>query len=305
MVGLGVSEGATLERTLREARNRLESLGAEGALVLLRTEGGELTVRKARGIVPEDVPARTGIFDAVLQSRAAILVLDARQDHRFQKLAGIGRSLLCAPIVDPAGEVLGLLYAESSQPGAFSHKNRADLQAFGKSLGAELPEAHAPEPAAAPVASEPGPWRAGLALPVGLLVLALLWPFVVGGLTSEPDARPLAPTATPLPEPDPAITVRSFLLLVQFEKLEEAYRLLDPALQARLSPEAFRSEVSSWLHQEGNSSDLAYRTPVNEHQDKGTAVVRVEASGGSAWTWHLTRVERDWLISECRGGPIR
>lgn len=309
-----MSDHASLERLLREGRSHLEALGAQGALVLLKTPQGDLTVRKARGLEAQEVPARNEAFQAVLQSGDAVLVLDARQDRRFKELGQVARSALCVPILGEGDTVVGLLYGESSQPGIFSHKHRADMLAFGRKLGQSVSEVLQPaadeaRPAAAapsPGPSEPNPWKAGLALPVGFLILALLWPFVVGGLTSKPEPRPVTQTATPLPEPDPAITVRSFLLLVQFEKFEEAYRLLAPELKARLPLEAFRSQAASWLQEETNRADLPYRRAVAQEQNKESAVVRIEpgGQGGSTWVWTLNRVDRDWLIVRPEGGPL-
>lgn len=294
----------TVENILRAARQHLVAVGAELALVMLLDDQGELTVRKAHGLTAaEEIPQRTRFFDKAM-SGESLLVMDATKDHRFREVPDQIRSVICVPVL--SGEtVVGLLYGENSQAGRFSHKAHDDTAKYGKSLGERLPGVLQVEKTS-PSDSRPAQGGPGyLLLTAGLLVLALVWP-VVGSRVApeETPTRPIAKKSAALP-PDPTITARSFLILVQNDRFEQAYQLLTPDLRASLPVEAFSQRARSWLQDERNQHDIAYRNAALSRRKPESAILRIESrTDGRDWTWDLVLLENEWYIEKLRGGPL-
>lgn len=118
----GVGLGPLLDRVLDSV---MSMAGAgRGFLLLTRADGNHSVVRVA-GLAVEDLEQREfeGSFGAVEQALATqrpVVCCDARADHllgeRPSVLAGGIRSLACLPL-SVAGRVLGVVYADSRNPG--------------------------------------------------------------------------------------------------------------------------------------------------------------------------------------------
>lgn len=96
-------------------------------IILLRDEGGlDPVVVRTRDEEVADIAISRGIVERCMTEKLAILVSDAPSDVRFSAndsvVAGRIRSAICAPLVCK-GEVLGVLYLDSQEPGSIYYTN--------------------------------------------------------------------------------------------------------------------------------------------------------------------------------------
>lgn len=97
----------------------IDAVPAErGALLLRRDRGrGELEVRATHGYGDQsEVKISETVIRVALEERHAVLTLDAQSDERFEEAQSIMmqgiRSVVCVPMNDPLGEVIGLIYLD-------------------------------------------------------------------------------------------------------------------------------------------------------------------------------------------------
>lgn len=124
MAGLGGTDvEATIDEMVREIR---EQLGWEGLAVLL-LEGDTLRLASYYGLADLEIgrrfPADRGIIGRVATTGESYLVADVTDDPHYDGVVTDTRSELCVPLV-LAGEVRGLLNAESPVPGRFTADDR-------------------------------------------------------------------------------------------------------------------------------------------------------------------------------------
>jgi PAS domain S-box-containing protein len=118
---------------------------AEGAVVVTR-EGEELVYRATKGVLAPHaglrVPLRSTLAGACLLSGEPILVPDVQKDARVKRdLAASldSRSCVLMP-VRRAGEAVGVLKLQSSQPGAFTLRDLKLAQVLAGTMSAGLAE---------------------------------------------------------------------------------------------------------------------------------------------------------------------
>ncbi len=140
-----------LRRTMDAA---IELTGAERGFVLLRDtaagSGDRLRVAVARNLDREHVDRAQikfsrAIARQVLESASPITSADARADARFAQAASVHAmqlaSVLCVPVIAPAG-VIGALYLDHRfQPGRFADSDVRVLQAFADQVAIALTNA--------------------------------------------------------------------------------------------------------------------------------------------------------------------
>lgn len=88
-----------------------------GAIVLRHPQSERLQIRAAKSRRPEDeenVPLSMTVVQHAMKQRQAVLSADAMRDKRFdtsQSLMELQiRSVMCAPLLDPSGQALGVIY---------------------------------------------------------------------------------------------------------------------------------------------------------------------------------------------------
>ncbi|MDI6807700.1 MAG: SpoIIE family protein phosphatase [Candidatus Eisenbacteria bacterium] len=106
-----------------------------GSIFLLDREKGELWARAALGEEIEDVrfPVSCGIAGYVARTGDSVFVKDAYSDPRFYKkfdeLSGYRtRSLLCIPLRNRKGEIIGSFELVNKEAGAFTSEDRRFLE---------------------------------------------------------------------------------------------------------------------------------------------------------------------------------
>jgi len=139
---LEVAKALTAERHLDAL---LEKIVAEAArvaeadrcsLFLVDRERGELWSKVAQGTSEIRVPLGAGIAGAVAATGTSVRVGDAYLDPRFNRAvdAATGyrtRNILCVPMVDTQGEVVGVVQALNRKDGAFTEEDEELLVALG------------------------------------------------------------------------------------------------------------------------------------------------------------------------------
>src|SRR3989454_9997700 len=121
-----------------------ELIGSSGCGIgLLDPEGAHIGRVAAHGVGSEawrtlSIPVGEGIRGRAAQSGTAIRIDDVRTDPRsarrdVDEREGI-RSMLCVPLKD-AGEVIGVISAFATRPGAFTAHHQRVLEAFGEQAG--------------------------------------------------------------------------------------------------------------------------------------------------------------------------
>jgi adenylate cyclase len=126
-----------------------EALDAErGTLFLHDAERGELFSRVAQGegVTEIRIPQDLGIAGAVFGSGRAEIVDDVYRDPRFnqnvdRRTGYRTRSLLCAPLRNAAGAVIGVTQALNKRSGAFSDSDLALVEAINRHAAAALEQA--------------------------------------------------------------------------------------------------------------------------------------------------------------------
>lgn len=99
-----------------------------GIILLVDPRDGSLepVVVRTRGGDPEEISVSRGIVERAMSEQVAILVSDAPSDVRFASndsvVAGRIRSAICSPLVHK-GEVLGVIYLDSQEPGSVYYTN--------------------------------------------------------------------------------------------------------------------------------------------------------------------------------------
>ena len=123
-----------------------ETLNAErSSLFLYDPDTQELFSRVMQDSVAGEVrfPGRTGIAGAVFASGASEIIVDAYADARFnraidEKTGYVTRNMLCVPIKNKAGDVIGVIQALNQRDGAFDAEDQNLLEALSLQASAAL-----------------------------------------------------------------------------------------------------------------------------------------------------------------------
>ncbi len=138
--------GALLAKVMREATSMLQA--DRGTLFLNDDKSGELFSRVAMGdrIGEIRLPNTEGIAGAVFQSGRSVNIPHAYADLRFNprldKQTGyFTRSILCVPVVNKTGKVIGVTQVLNKRGGGFTGEDEARLTAFTSQIAIALENA--------------------------------------------------------------------------------------------------------------------------------------------------------------------
>lgn len=289
---------------IEQALEYLMALGtAERALVITIGDGQALEVKGA------GFETDTGLDELVL-----VLLQRAQKERPRLDTDGKGadtRSTLLSSVQDSTGKVLGALYVESPvSKGAFQRSHLDRLREYSQELGVRLQSASSePLPQLGLPESSPEPAsRTPLLLGGLLLLLAVLWP-AIGLFMHLPSDRP-----PPLPSPsetvdrlvfsDPVTAVRFFLVLVEREQFDMAYKLLSDNTASEVSPIAFQNAMQAWRQQQNSSRP---RRVSLSTRDKGLGRVKLEPpphTEEAVWEWTLIEQSgQGWKLHSTGGNP--
>lgn len=144
VLGSSLEVQTVVDRLMAQA---VQALGAERGFVLLEDE----ETGAWHGLSPEETRGQEfsisrGVVERVKSERASVLTSDALADERFRDQASVGlhslRSILCVPLLTPAGRMLGVLYADNRlQVAAFGKRERELLEAVASQAAVALENA--------------------------------------------------------------------------------------------------------------------------------------------------------------------
>ncbi|HEX3774935.1 MAG TPA: sigma 54-interacting transcriptional regulator, partial [Polyangiaceae bacterium] len=126
----------------------VELARAEHGFVLLKSESGALSVHTSRSRAGDAAHAEfsRSIAEKVVASGEPVLTMNAQSDTRMASFASVHQmmlqSVVCVPILAPAGDAIGALYLETRlRPGAHFERELPTLQAFADQVAIALENA--------------------------------------------------------------------------------------------------------------------------------------------------------------------
>ena len=135
-----------LRRVMSEATRMLKA--DRSTLFLHNEKTGELWSEVGEGLSTEQIrlPSRAGIAGAVFHSGTTINIPHAYADLRFnpafdRKTGYFTRSILCVPVVNKNGKVIGVTQALNKRGGPFTEEDEARLKAFTAQVSIALENA--------------------------------------------------------------------------------------------------------------------------------------------------------------------
>jgi hypothetical protein len=229
-------------------------------------------------------------------------------------------SALVVPLLDESNNMVGILYADHPEVGAFTKQHRMVMERLARSLTPKLP-IWSPNPVKEMAEQEKLPafdyrWAAA----AGSLVL-FFWsfgPFLWA--RKPPSRRPLTSTQAVRDERPPATrTMASFIKLLQLRQFEQAYQMMHPELQALTSEADFVQQASQWFADEGNVWGFNRREMRLDKESESQASFRLEPTQElgeeASWRWAVSLYQpeaqgeetpqAEWRVNRLRGGPFR
>ncbi|MFN7134855.1 MAG: GAF domain-containing protein, partial [Myxococcales bacterium] len=130
-----------LEMILKEAVKVVDA--DRCSLFIVDRARKELWTKVAQGTSEIRIPLGTGIAGAVAASGEVVNIPDAYDDPRFNRSVDLAtgyrtRTILCVPMRDAAGEVVGVIQALNKHGGSFTSEDEELLQALGGAAAAAL-----------------------------------------------------------------------------------------------------------------------------------------------------------------------
>lgn len=147
-LGQSLDLEATLRLVMDQARDLMQA--DRSTLFMLRRETGELwsKVAKADGntLMEIRIPANRGIAGYVASTGQPLNIPDAYKDPRFdpstdQKTGYVTRNILCMPVFNSAGDLIGVTQLINKQQGSFTSSDEEFMRAFNIQAGIALENA--------------------------------------------------------------------------------------------------------------------------------------------------------------------
>jgi len=117
-------------------------------LFLLDADTGELWSKVAQGIEMTEIriPSSSGIAGHVVRSGETINIADAYKDPRFnqdqdRRTGYVTRTVLCAPVINKEGRIIGVTQAINKRGGAFEREDEEVLRALSGHIALALENA--------------------------------------------------------------------------------------------------------------------------------------------------------------------
>lgn len=147
-----LGQSLDLETTLRSVMDQARQLlkADRSTLFLISQETGELwtKIAKADGktMMEIRIPANKGIAGYVASTKKPLNISDAYEDPRFdpstdKKTGYITRNILCMPVFDSEGELIGVTQLINKHQGSFTRTDEFFMEAFNIQAGIALENA--------------------------------------------------------------------------------------------------------------------------------------------------------------------
>ncbi|HAX90515.1 MAG TPA: adenylate/guanylate cyclase domain-containing protein [Cyanobacteria bacterium UBA11370] len=147
-LGQSLDLEATLRLVMDQARDLMQA--DRSTLFMLSRERGELWSKVAtadeKTMVEIRIPANRGIAGYVASTGQPLNIPDAYKDPRFdpstdQKTGYVTRTILCMPVFNSAGDLIGVTQLINKQQGSFTSSDEEFMRAFNIQAGIALENA--------------------------------------------------------------------------------------------------------------------------------------------------------------------
>jgi len=147
-LGQSLDVQATLQSVMAQARDLMQA--DRSTLFMLRKEAGELwsKIKTADGQkqIEIRIPANKGIAGYVASTGEPLNIPNAYEDPRFdpstdQKSGYLTRNILCMPVFNSGGELIGVTQLINKKQGSFTSSDEEFMQAFNIQAGMALENA--------------------------------------------------------------------------------------------------------------------------------------------------------------------
>jgi adenylate cyclase len=147
-LGQSLDLETTLQAVMDQARNLLKA--DRSTVFLLRKETGDLWTKVAtadeKTMMEISIPANRGIAGYVASTGQSLNIPEAYQDPRFdpstdQRTGYLTRNILCMPVFNSAGELIGVTQLINKDNGNFSTSDEFFMQAFNIQAGIAIENA--------------------------------------------------------------------------------------------------------------------------------------------------------------------
>lgn len=146
-IATSVAQNRDLDSLITGIVNKIsEALNAERtSLFLLDREKNELWSKVAQGLDTAEIrfPCSTGLAGYVANEGSLVNIHDAYQDPRFNQAVDEQtgyktRSVLCAPVVNRQGEIIGVTEVINKKEGSFDHDDEELLRAMSAQISVSI-----------------------------------------------------------------------------------------------------------------------------------------------------------------------
>lgn len=147
-LGQSLDLETTLQAVMDQARNLLKA--DRSTVFLLRKETGDLWTKVATAdeqtMMEISIPANRGIAGYVASTGQSLNIPEAYQDPRFdpstdRRTGYLTRNILCMPVFNSAGELIGVTQLINKENGNFSASDEFFMQAFNIQAGIAIENA--------------------------------------------------------------------------------------------------------------------------------------------------------------------
>lgn len=147
-LGQSLDLETTLQAVMDQARNLLKA--DRSTVFLLRKETGDLWTKVAtadeKTMMEISIPANRGIAGYVASTGQSLNIPEAYQDPRFdpstdQRTGYLTRNILCMPVFNSAGELIGVTQLINKDNGSFTTSDEFFMQAFNIQAGIAIENA--------------------------------------------------------------------------------------------------------------------------------------------------------------------
>lgn len=293
------------KRLQRLGTDLLASLPDGIAMVVMYQDAASYSLQEAwRGGVDglgsgEDAGA---LVSACLKRQRSVLVHHAEKGTQVRGVEErTFQSALCVPVLGSAGNVLGIIFLASAQPGTFNKEHRYSVERVARDFISPL--AALSRSRSSRGREEVEPERKSL---FGVSELLLTVAFALMFLTmsyfapSKETPQAVKPAVSPEERAQIEEVAGEFLERLQSRKYGDAWMLFDSSLKERWSPDSFFPDLREWREDGDNAKILKGRRVSRvTFDEKGAKVVLLESSvpgDRGHWTWELKKVGEEWYL---------
>lgn len=280
-------------------------------IFFLEPFSGEIQVCWPLNNTPELSPPAILAVQTCFKRQRSVEIHDAEVDPLTGSMKGADfRSALCVPLFDQVDNPMGVIYLDSKTVGDLDREDRRVIELFSRKISPRIPKWTVPDLAQGhqdPDPTNSRPPTALIALIAACALLILAW---VLAPATPGEKRAALERAKPSvkAQKSPQDTLKTFRVLLGLREYGQAWRLLSPELQSKLTEESFSTKVGEWMSVEKNRWDFQHREIPSASIQGNSATVYLEPGKGmedqETWIFILELSAEKWLIRQAQSGPL-